>query len=385
MLSFALDGPREALAAYGTHATLGGSLETPLATRASAFLAAADRKLIAELESGGSAAPAVLVGALPFDRDRPANLFQPERIERQPVLRNAPRSVPAGVVMSSTVPSPVEYSAAVNKVLEYLGDDRESGLCKVVLARSLELTFDASLDPVAVAARLTQDRSATVFLVNLDGDGRGVRQLVGATPELLVAKSGGAVWSHPLAGSARRSADPVVDQEAGQRLLASDKDRREHAMVVEWIADRLTPWCRSLDVPAAPSLVATQNIWHLGTRINGVLKDAETPSLTLADALHPTPAVCGTPEDLAVALLRELEGFDRGYFTGAVGWTDASGDGAWYLAIRCAELAGASARLYAGAGIVRGSRASSEVAEIDAKLEVMLQALIGESEMAART
>lgn len=370
MPSFSLEGPRESLLAYGIRAALPASVSTPVELRASRFLADAD-----------PSAPQILVGALPFDRRRAANLFQPERIERakrEALTTQVSHDILAHVLDSQSIPSVAGYANAVDRALEHLASGK-SGLNKVVLARSLELTLDAALDPAEVARRLSNDPTATVFLTALDCDGGGTRHFVGATPELLVAKSGCELLSHPLAGTARRHRDPTEDRLAGERLLCSDKDLREHAVVVDWIAERFSPWCSELNVPTAPSLVSTPNLWHLGTRIEGKLKDSDTPSLVLADAIHPTPAVCGNPEDAAVALIHDLEGFDRAYFTGAVGWTDNRGDGAWYLAIRCAELADNKARLYAGAGIVRGSTAASEVAETEAKFEVMLRALTGDA------
>ncbi len=374
MPSFVLAGPRDRLFAWGMRAALSESMTIPVAERASSFLQAADPAL-----------PPVLVGALPFSQNRPAHLFQPERIARgseggpATMLDAAPNTV-ACVMECHAVPTPDAYACAVRAALDRMDGQQGERLHKVVLARSLQLRCLHEIDPAAVMCRLARDPSATVFSVSLPDGGTVPRRLVGGTPELLVSKHGHEVLSHPLAGSARRRLlDPGEDQAAGEALLRSDKDRREHAAVAEWVADRLSPWCRELEVPRSPSLVRTATLWHLGTQVRGVLRDPDTPSLTLASVLHPTPAVCGSPEQAATSLLHELEGFDRGFFTGAVGWTDAAGDGAWYLAIRCAELAGATAQLYAGAGIVRGSLAESEVAETEAKLGVMMSALTGDA------
>ncbi|WP_236638426.1 chorismate-binding protein [Mangrovicoccus ximenensis] len=160
-----------------------------------------------------------------------------------------------------------------------------------------------------------------------------------------------------------RQADPVADAAAAAGLAGSDKDRREHAIVVEYILDTLAPFCRSLGTPEGTRLTSTRSMWHLGTPIEGVLKDEGLPSAVLAARLHPTPAVCGLPCNRAEELIRKLEPVPRDYYAGAVGWTDAHGDGAWHVAIRCAEICGAEARLYAGAGIVPGSDPEAEVAE----------------------
>ncbi len=376
MPSFVLAGPREKLFAWGVRAALSESLSVPVAERALAFLKDSDPEL-----------PQLLVGALPFSQSRPAYLFQPERISA--ASADYPEFSPTSVASLNTacvmechaVPSPHAYACAVREALDRM-DNRDDQLHKVVLSRSLRLRCLNEIDPRAVLCRLARDPAATVFSVALPQAGEvtaSPRRLVGGTPELLVSKSGGAVVSHPLAGSARRRPDKVEDDDVAAQLLASDKNRREHATVAEWVADRLAPYCKELHVPDAPSLVQTATLWHLGTEVRGVLKDSDMPSLELASLLHPTPAVCGTPERAATALLTELEGFDRGFFTGAVGWTNADGDGSWYLAIRCAELSGTTAQLYAGAGIVRGSEADAEVAETDAKLGVMMSALTGDT------
>ena len=159
-----------------------------------------------------------------------------------------------------------------------------------------------------------------------------------------MARRGDLVVSNPLAGSAPRSPDPDEDARRGEALASSAKDLREHALVVDRVAERLAPYCTSLDVPAAPSVTRTASMWHLGTRIEGALRDPAPTSLQLAEALHPTPAVCGEPTDAARAAIEELEEFARGFYTGLVGWCDADGDGEWAVTIRCAEVAGRAVR-----------------------------------------
>jgi isochorismate synthase len=325
------------------------------------------------LGSGGGSA-AMLVGALPYDRTRQPHLFQPDTI-RQVDRPAAPPDRPGTMVRwIAPSPDPARFQGAIARVVELLASDPE--LRKVVLSRALDLVVDRPIDVEQLVARLALDEQATVFAVPLPAERRQApRTLVGATPELLLAKHGAAIQSHPLAGSARRSADSVVDRGAAHALIRSDKDRREHAMVVEAILDQLAPCCRDLRRASAPELVATSSMWHLGTRIEGRLKDPGTSSIRLARLLHPTPAVCGTPRDLADRLIRAHEGYEREYYAGAVGWCDASGDGAWYVSIRCAEIAGTHARLYAGAGIVAGSDPAAELAETQAKFTALLAAL----------
>ncbi len=204
---------------------------------------------------------------------------------------------------------------------------------------------------------------------------RGDRWLFGVSPELLLRKRGPLVESHPLAGSIPRAEDAAVDDERAAQLLGSAKDLREHAFVVQAIADALAPYCRELDVPKTPTLVSTPTLWHLGTRIKGKLRDPNVTSYALALALHPTPAVCGSPTAAAKRAIEELEDFSRDYFTGMVGWNDAHGDGEWAVTIRCGELTATRLRLYAGAGVVAGSRPDAELRETDAKLRTLLRAL----------
>src|SRR5690606_24243920 len=255
-------------------------------------------------------------------------------------------------------PSRGDYARQVELALSAIAGTE--GLEKVVLARRLALHSTTPIDVQAVLARLRTDRSVTTFCVPLPpatdsgspneaarGAGGGV--LVGATPELLVERSGRQVISHPLAGSARRNQEePDEDDAAGRRLLQSAKDLREHALVVEMVADLLAPYCRTLNVPDVPSLASTRTMWHLGTQVRGELRSNDVSSAELAVLLHPTPAVCGMSKPLAYELIHKLEPFDRGFYAGAVGWCDDRGDGRWMVALRCAELYEGDALLYAG-------------------------------------
>ena len=180
---------------------------------------------------------------------------------------------------------------------------------------------------------------------------------------------------NPLAGSAARSTDPADDRRRGEALLASAKDRHEHALVVDDIVERLRPLVGDLEVPDGPSLVATATLWHLSTTLRARVADPEVSALHLAQALHPTPAVCGVPRADAAAAIDEIEPFDRGFYTGTVGWTDARGDGEWVMALRCGEVEGDRVRLWAGAGIVPASSPPDELAETTVKLRTLLDAL----------
>ncbi|HSI40805.1 MAG TPA: isochorismate synthase [Xanthobacteraceae bacterium] len=322
--------------------------------------------------------PSLLVGALPYERAQPCHLFQPEGVVRGPwpVPPAAPLVAARGQLRAE--PSAQLYRATVERALAAIAAERgaEHGLRKLVLARTLLLRTDAPIDVGALLRRLAADQTVTAFAMPLPArPGAARRALVGATPELLVGKAGDRVTSRPLAGSARRLADPAEDQAAAAALLRSAKDRREHAAVVEAVLDELAPFCRELGAPQGTVLASTATMWHLGTRIEGRLKDAATPSVALAAALHPTPAVCGVPRERAARAIAELEPQARDFYAGAVGWCDGRGDGRWHVAIRCAEIAGNEARLYAGAGIVEGSDPVGETEETAAKFAALLGAL----------
>lgn len=214
------------------------------------------------------------------------------------------------------------------------------------------------------------------FAVNLPKDENEYsKTLIGASPELLVSRHGMQVISNPLAGSRPRSEDPVEDKRRAEELLSSPKDLHEHAVVVESVAAALRPYCHILHVPEKPSVIHSEAMWHLSTEVKGELKDPNTSSLELAIALHPTPAVCGTPMEEAREAIQKIEPFDREFFTGMLGWSDLNGDGEWIVTIRCAEVQENTLRLYAGAGVVAESKPEDELAETSAKFQTMLKAL----------
>lgn len=321
-----------------------------------------------------SGMPQLVLGALPFDRLAPAHLYVPASVSRGAPPRDPARTVLPRALSIHEQPSRADYERSVASVVDELASAPDV-LQKVVLARCLVVRTDGPIDPRALVARLRRDPSVTTFCLTLPSADGNARALVGATPELLLRRRGDTLLSSPLAGSARRSPDPALDRRAAEMLRASAKDAREHASVVEWIADTLAPWCAELDVPTEPSLVSTQTMWHLGTRITARLKRAAPSALELADMLRGTPAVCGCPEMPAREAIRRAEPFDRGFFAGTIGWCDADGDGDWMVTIRCADVSGCTARLYAGAGIVEGSVPSAEADETAAKFEALLQAL----------
>jgi isochorismate synthase len=316
------------------------------------------------LTSGG-----VLAGAIPFDRAAPARLglYASVRQTRPwhlttPTVTDTERAHYTWVDDGQDI-----YRTGVRAALERI---QATGLSKVVLARKLELNADRPVSTVTLLERLiARDPYGYTFAADV-----GTGTLVGASPELLVSRRDGLVTANPLAGSAPRHADPVQDGRTATALLASEKDRREHALVVTAVADGLAPLCKRVVVPSAPELLPTRTMWHLSTLISAEPRD-DVSALDLALALHPTPATCGVPTESARALIGELEPFDRGFYAGLVGWTDTSGDGEWAIALRCGVVDATSVRLYAGAGIVAGSDPERELAETTAKFRTFLQGL----------
>jgi menaquinone-specific isochorismate synthase len=283
---------------------------------------------------------------------------------------------PRRYAVESTM-DPAEWCALVERATKVLADRPAAGtpdapgapaLAKVVLAREIRVTADRPLDRVAVLSRL---RAAypDCHLVSVDG-------LVGASPELLVSRAGDVVRSHPMAGTAPRGGDPTTDQRLAASLLASVKDRAEHQITIDMVHDTLLGWCSYLDYEAEPSVVAVANVQHLATLVQGRLSRPAPSVLELVAALHPTPAVAGWPRDEAVAWITAHEGFDRGRYAGTVGWVDGRGNGTWAVALRCAEVDGPMARVFAGNGVVVDSDPQAELAETQAKLQALLSAIV---------
>ncbi|GLZ81735.1 isochorismate synthase DhbC [Actinorhabdospora filicis] len=308
---------------------------------------------------------AIVVGAIPFADDEPARLVVPEHYRWGPPITGA--AVPRVGATVRAEPTEEHYLSAVHKALSMMDG---GGLAKTVLARSLVLRPNRPVDlPALLRGLAGRDPRGHTFAVPLPRR----RVLAGASPELLVRRRGRVVTAHPLAGSRPRTGDGR-DTAAVAELRASDKDHREHAHVVDAITAALAPYCSRLRVPE-PEVTGTAAMWHLGTLITGELADPGTTALELACALHPTPAVCGTPTGAAREAITALEGFHRGFYAGMVGWTDAAGDGEWAVAIRCAEFAEGEIRLFAGAGIVPGSHPDRELAETTAKFTTLLAGL----------
>jgi menaquinone-specific isochorismate synthase len=278
--------------------------------------------------------------------------------EPEPVAGAAPRRYTVAAIESRD-----EWCRAVDDALSLLRADE---LVKVVLAREVEITADRALDLRAVLGRLQRDQPGCVVYRDAD--------LVGASPEMLVARAGSTVRSRPMAGTAARRATVADDDAAVAQLVASAKDEHEHRLVVDAVVDAL----RALGArPAVAGPVAERfaSLTHLVTDVTAELPGGPDAA-TLAALLHPTPAVGGTPTAAALDAIARLERFDRGTYAGPVGWVDAAGDGEFVVALRCANVRGSTARLVAGAGIVEGSDPLAEFEETQAKLEPVLRAIL---------
>lgn len=371
----------------------------------------------------------IAVGALPFDRDAPAELIVPEVVVgRAPDGRcwlttvgtgpaaDAPAILEALAPLAPEDPdgfaltSPIPHAEWMGLVAAAVGEIDAGVLDKVVLAREVRVDANRRIHVPTVLRRLRSLYPMCTVVSAEAGppSGRPGRQgspsagpgpivggagalpsgwigaagsdrFVAASPELLVSRDGDRVRSQPLAGTIPRSGDPGVDRALAEGLLGSAKDRAEHDWVVRDVERALAPWCSTMDVPDAPSIVSFRNVSHLGTLVEGRLAAApgDRPSaLALAAALHPTAAVGGAPRREALAWLIAHEQLERGPYAGPVGWVDARGDGEWVVGIRSAVISGSRARLFAGVGVVEGSDPAAELAETQFKLQALLAAVV---------
>jgi menaquinone-specific isochorismate synthase len=379
------------LAAHGTALRLdlpGGLADERSLTHVRQTLAG----IAVEDEVGLPGCGPVAIGALPFDPAAPGTLVIPRRIVGVRAGRawvttvspvegdSAPPEPHAAPQTAGTAPIPdppdeftltpsMPHRVWKEQVADALKRIEAGELDKVVLARRVDIAANRPFVKSDVLARLIAlYPSCMVF---------SVAGFIGASPELLVARTGDRVVSHPLAGTVARSGDAHADQALVAGLMASPKARREHGYVIEVLQAALEDICVELDVPDRPSVMSLRNVSHLATRITARL-DPRTPlsALELAARIHPSPAVGGNPTSVAVPYLQSVEGFDRGRYAGPVGWVDARGDGAWAIGIRSAVVDGAYASIFAGNGMVKGSDPADELTETQLKLQALLAALV---------
>ena len=325
----------------------------------------------------------IAMGVLPFDCNSAGTFFIPQQIVGKDELGNcwlttideAPTAIEISqkpVAKTNTFSvrplTPIDhYLQAVLKARDAVRDGR---ITKAVIAREIVVEAEQSINVHAVLHRL-RSTFGNSYRYSING-------FIGASPELLIEVQGQTIRSHPLAGTTPRTGDPLTDTELARQLVASMKDQVEHRVVIDVIHDMLLPYCSYLDWEPEPSVIQVANVQHLGTLIEGHLSQNHPPVLELARMLCPTPALGGHPRVQALEIIKQLEGFDRKNYGGAVGWVDALGNGTWAVAIRCAELSNdrKTARIIAGGGIVAASDPNAELAETQAKFQAMLSAIV---------
>lgn len=316
-----------------------------------------------------------VVGCIPFDTEAPAELYVPEEVTWGRGLEDEVEIPAADGAETKDVPTPIsqQYKTSVARALESIKDGEVE---KVVLARTATINTPYRIDASAVVEDLGKlNPHSYVYRSDI-----GCETLVGATPELVLGSRNGELTSFPLAGSIPVRGVPEDERtELKEGLLSSEKDLAEHGLVVQQVAEVFNKHLTDTAVPPVPEIVETPVILHLGSKITGHL---DTPVETRANTvmkllyeLHPTPAVCGWPTSAAREVIGKLEDFDRGMYSGLVGWIDADGNGEWALALRGGVVQGDAATLYAGAGIVEGSDPEHEHAETAAKFQTFARVI----------
>ena len=330
----------------------------------------------------------VALGCIPFVPGAPADLVVPSiQVRKDAVGATSvtlvgevddelvteallPREPSRATAASWSIEPEVDVDRYLAAVVAARDAVRAGELTKAVIARPIRVRSSEPIDVHAVLHRLRASFGSS-YRYSIDG-------FIGASPELLVEVDGAIVRSHPLAGTAPRTGDVDNDARIAADLIASTKNQVEHRVVIDVVHDTLLPWASYLDWEPEPSIVTVANVQHLGTRMEGMLSQPGPSVIHLVRALSPTPALGGHPRDAAIDLIQRVEGFERGRYGGAVGWVDATGNGTWAVAIRCAELSDdrCSARLVAGGGIVAASDPHAELAETQAKFQAMLSAIV---------
>lgn len=318
--------------------------------------------------------PSVLfrVPALAVRRSRGRTFVHAAAPEAESMLELSPSVVraPAARRLAVTpVRNPLAWTAAVETAAARL----RSGVAeKVVLAREVLARGDGvvSAGSVVRALRAAYPSCFTYLITGADGTA-----FAGASPELLIRKSGRRAESQPMAGSVARGASEADDEQLAETLAVSSKDAKEHRVVSRFVVDALTPFAGSVKA-SDPEVVRFTNIQHLATTVVAELDEPRTCALELAAALHPTPAVGGWPREAADQLIDQLEALDRGWYAGAVGWMDSREDGEFAVALRCGLLWEDGARLYAGVGVMPDSDPARELEETELKFKALLTALI---------
>lgn len=310
----------------------------------------------------------ILMGAIPFDTTNKSllNFYHGyDKSDKKP-QRSTSIKNETQIVQKSLLVEQDKFESVVNHALAIF---KTTELKKIVLSQAVDFRFDGSQNlAFYLAALLEKNPTAYNFVIPIDEH----QYLLGASPELLLSKKSRTVKSNPLAGSRPKLDALERNQQNQQELHDSIKDQNEHQIVVENISRNLVSDCVELKISEFPDVLETATMFHLSSTLQGILKEKSPNALNLALKLHPTPAVCGTPTSLAKKFILDNEGYDRGYYSGLVGWMDAEGNGEWVVTIRCGLLNDTNLRLYAGAGIVEGSDPESEWLETQAKMKTIL-------------
>jgi len=315
----------------------------------------------------------ILIGAIPFDLTQETCLYVPsdyEFFDKDILIKgNQVQAVYSNFIeKAKSVPGEITFKRGVKQAV---ANFEHSDIQKTVLSRVFEVETAKPIDTQKVMRNLLKQNPAGYhFKIPLNQN----TDLIGASPELLLRKEGANIFSNPLAGSAKRFLNKDEDKASANALVHSTKDNFEHKRVIDDVRRVLSPHCKSLDAPLQTELMSTSRMWHLSTQIKGQLKNEDESVMTLACQLHPTPAVCGYPTRLARKLIDLVEPFERGIFTGMVGWCDAHGNGEWVVTTRCGAVLKNQVRPFAGAGIVEASNPDAEWLETQAKLATMMGA-----------
>ena len=329
-------------------------------------------ELVLAVTRDGAAATGSLVGIADHADPRALDRRWDQLVERARSLAPSPNGIVARPVFAPLVtaeeqPSKDQFQRLVGMFSGAVGRGR---IDKVVLARRVGLRSPVELDVANALRRLAASApESTIYAFR-----RGGRTFLGATPERLVSTEGRSFRTVAVAGTIRRGADAAEDEALGRALLASEKDREEQAIVVAAIRDLLAPVADTLEVAPEPGVMTLRFVQHLVTEISGTVPDAHG-LLALGERLHPTPAVGGEPRDVALAMIAEHEGFDRGWYASPIGWLGADGDGELCVALRCGIVDRTRATLFAGCGIVADSDPEQEWEESRIKLRAVISAL----------
>lgn len=322
----------------------------------------------------------IICGIIPFNTQEPSRLFhtrdyslRPAHQDQQPHRGYLRLALPTRQEEQEEARRQNHYKQAVQQALAEIG---QGDYQKIVVSWKRSLRLESypqakeNFDRAVFTELYRANPAADVFRVSTGPD----ETWLGASPEILADLESGLFTTHPLAGSLSRP-QAKTHKQASKILLHSAKDLGEHAFVVDHIAQALQSLPGvAITVPPAPGITATDSMWHLGTPITASVPP-HTDSLKLAAAIHPTPAVCGAPLHATYSRISQLEDGPRSYFSGLVGWADATGRGRWSLVLRCAQRQAENIHLFAGAGIVAGSTPERELQETQAKMQTVLNAI----------